>query len=309
MNERKSFQTGITLIALVISIIIMLILAGVSLNATIGDNGIITQAQSAKATQEESKRREDLEYILYEYNSSSFLGQTNGITNYLGKLKDEHKIDDYLYTDNLIVKYENVYYEIEEEGSFYKIKNKLSDSFNNNDNEKNFIVTPDNITSGNVEINAGDNYVILDKVNGKNFNFKIPAGEPVTIKILGDMEIDNKEYPGRSAIELEDGATLNLYIYGNVKVQSSFAEEGEKATDWNAKGGSGGKAGIRVSKNSTLNMYGTGTLVSYGGNASNGNGTYGTGDSNTGGGGRRRCWSWNWWQRRKRRQCKWRYFK
>ena len=47
MNERKSFQTGITLIALVISIIIMLILAGVSLNATIGDNGIITQAQNA----------------------------------------------------------------------------------------------------------------------------------------------------------------------------------------------------------------------------------------------------------------------
>lgn len=48
MNERKAFQNGITLIALVISIIVMLILAGVSLNATIGDNGIITQAQNAK---------------------------------------------------------------------------------------------------------------------------------------------------------------------------------------------------------------------------------------------------------------------
>ena len=40
MNERKSFQyvkqrNGITLIALVISIIVMLILAGVSLNAVI----------------------------------------------------------------------------------------------------------------------------------------------------------------------------------------------------------------------------------------------------------------------------------
>ena len=47
MNERRSLQNGITLIALVISIIVMLILAGVSLNATIGDNGIITQAQNA----------------------------------------------------------------------------------------------------------------------------------------------------------------------------------------------------------------------------------------------------------------------
>ena len=55
MNKRKYMlsakklksKTGITLIALVISIIVMLILAGVSLNATIGDNGIITQAQNA----------------------------------------------------------------------------------------------------------------------------------------------------------------------------------------------------------------------------------------------------------------------
>ena len=58
MNRRKLFesenckQSGITLIALVISIIVMLILAGVSLNATIGDNGIITQAQNAKKIQE-----------------------------------------------------------------------------------------------------------------------------------------------------------------------------------------------------------------------------------------------------------------
>ena len=42
---------GITLIALVISIIVMLILAGVSLNATIGENGIMTQAKNATYVQ------------------------------------------------------------------------------------------------------------------------------------------------------------------------------------------------------------------------------------------------------------------
>ena len=52
MNKRKQFRSmkqknGITLIALVITILVMLILAGVSLNAVIGDNGIITQAQNA----------------------------------------------------------------------------------------------------------------------------------------------------------------------------------------------------------------------------------------------------------------------
>ena len=39
-------KAGITLIALVISIIVMLILAGVSLNATIGENGIMAQAKN-----------------------------------------------------------------------------------------------------------------------------------------------------------------------------------------------------------------------------------------------------------------------
>ncbi len=40
-----SKENGITLIALVISIIVMLILAGVSINAIIGDDGIISRTQ------------------------------------------------------------------------------------------------------------------------------------------------------------------------------------------------------------------------------------------------------------------------
>ena len=40
-------QRGITLVALVVTIIILIILAGVSINMVVGDNGIITQAQRA----------------------------------------------------------------------------------------------------------------------------------------------------------------------------------------------------------------------------------------------------------------------
>ena len=47
IKNLSKIDKGITLIALVISIIVMLILAGISLNAVIGDNGIITQAQNA----------------------------------------------------------------------------------------------------------------------------------------------------------------------------------------------------------------------------------------------------------------------
>ena len=39
---------GITLITLAVTIVVLLILAGISINTVIGDNGIITQAQNAK---------------------------------------------------------------------------------------------------------------------------------------------------------------------------------------------------------------------------------------------------------------------
>ena len=271
MNERKLFQgngkksnKGITLIALVISIIVMLILAGVSLNATIGENGILTKAQNAKLASEESKRREDLEYILYEYNSSSFLGQADGFTDYLENLKTEGRIDDYLYTDTLIVKYDGVYYETEKNGEYYEIKNKLEDDLTGGSGEtgeNNYIVTPDNLTSGNIEIAEGSSYVVLDEVKGEDFNFEIPAGEPVTIKIMGDMNIDNKGYK-RSAIDLEEGATLNLYVYGTVEVNSGYGEDASGNV-----AGKGGYAGIHVPEGATLNLYGTGTLTAIGGNA------------------------------------------
>ena len=47
-KELKKWQTGITLIALVITIIVLLILAGVSIAISTGNNGILTQAKLAK---------------------------------------------------------------------------------------------------------------------------------------------------------------------------------------------------------------------------------------------------------------------
>ena len=51
MKENKSYfksQKGITLIALIITIIVLLILAGVSIATLTGENGILTQAGTAK---------------------------------------------------------------------------------------------------------------------------------------------------------------------------------------------------------------------------------------------------------------------
>ena len=48
MLEKINRRTGITLIALVVTIVILLILAGVSISMLTGENGVISQAQTAK---------------------------------------------------------------------------------------------------------------------------------------------------------------------------------------------------------------------------------------------------------------------
>ena len=65
LNKRKNIiissnTKGITLIALVLTIIILMILAGISINLVLGDNGIITKAKVAKAEMEQAKQNEEI---------------------------------------------------------------------------------------------------------------------------------------------------------------------------------------------------------------------------------------------------------
>ena len=61
-NRFYAKQTGITLIALVITIVVLLILAGVSINALFSDNGIIERAKDAQNKVDEAEKK-DLEEI------------------------------------------------------------------------------------------------------------------------------------------------------------------------------------------------------------------------------------------------------
>ena len=73
MNQK---QKGITLIALVITIIVLIILAGVAINALVGENGIITQAQRAKEETEQGKRDEQGGLLSLEQQIDEAIGQT-----------------------------------------------------------------------------------------------------------------------------------------------------------------------------------------------------------------------------------------
>ena len=60
IRKLKKQVKGITLIALVVTIIVLLILAGIALNLTIGQNGIFSRAQTAANTWRNAETNEQL---------------------------------------------------------------------------------------------------------------------------------------------------------------------------------------------------------------------------------------------------------
>lgn len=72
----KSKERGITLIALVVTIVVLLILAGVSISMLTGENGIIRQSENAKDATEQAKVEE-----LVDLAVNSLIGEYKGSTN------------------------------------------------------------------------------------------------------------------------------------------------------------------------------------------------------------------------------------
>lgn len=70
-------QKGITLIALVITIIVLLILAGVSIAMLSGDNGILTKAGDAKTNTSESQAAELVNFKLNEIMTDILAGDAD----------------------------------------------------------------------------------------------------------------------------------------------------------------------------------------------------------------------------------------
>ena len=58
--KKEQKEKGITLIALVITIIVMIILAGTTLSILFGENGVITKAKQAKSEYERAGRNEQI---------------------------------------------------------------------------------------------------------------------------------------------------------------------------------------------------------------------------------------------------------
>ena len=115
--KNKKRNKGITLIALVITIIVLLILAGVSIATLTGENGILTRADNAKTetTKAEARERIQLE-IAASFDNTGKYNVGTAIEN----LKNNVKIPDEDITKNddktLIVKLNGYEFKVDENG-------------------------------------------------------------------------------------------------------------------------------------------------------------------------------------------------
>ncbi|MCI9287846.1 MAG: hypothetical protein HFJ57_07880, partial [Clostridia bacterium] len=89
----KNIETrGITLISLVITIILMLILAGVVISLTIGENGLFKTSKYAVQKNSEAEAKEKLELALANLQAHKYTDEAYNENEY---------IDDYLNNENI----------------------------------------------------------------------------------------------------------------------------------------------------------------------------------------------------------------
>ena len=66
LRNKIENMKGITLISLVITIIVLLILAGVTINMVLGENGIINKSKTAVGKYENAQEKENMALAEYE---------------------------------------------------------------------------------------------------------------------------------------------------------------------------------------------------------------------------------------------------
>ena len=96
LRNKTRKMKGITLVALVVTVVVLLILAGVSLNLVLGENGIIKKAQEAAAQTDESSATESMSMYLTGLRLANVDGENFRLADYLSSNVGNDGIEDFL---------------------------------------------------------------------------------------------------------------------------------------------------------------------------------------------------------------------
>ena len=119
--QMAEYNLGITLIALIITIIVLLILAGVTLNMVMGENGIIKKAQQAMQKTNISNAKEEIQLAIVEEETNANSGENLGnkfnyenVWNTLRKNDENLEVKEKSEEKVFIIKYKGYYFKIDE---------------------------------------------------------------------------------------------------------------------------------------------------------------------------------------------------
>ena len=178
MKKLKN-NKAITLLALVITIIIMLLLAAVAIQMTFGENGLIVKATQAKAEQAKAE--------LYETAKLSYLNlKTKAVTNN----QSEPKVEVILSETNFLSKY-----------------NIVGDNITNKNNE--VIDTKENLLKEIEKLSTTSDTPTVAEVDKDKLIIRVNVKESTTLFV-------SCHWGGHQMIgELPDGSTKNVYYHPN----------------------------------------------------------------------------------------------
>ena len=165
-------ESGITIIALIVTIVVLLILAGVSISLIINRNGIISNAEVAKQETEiaDEKEKINLSALAAQANNEEAVIRRNDFDKELKKFFNE---DYTLEPDSDAEEYEVTF---KKSGRKYTIKSgitKKNSDYELNNNNTTFSSSPSGWTNGDVIVNVKttiQEYTLQTSKDGKNWN-------------------------------------------------------------------------------------------------------------------------------------------
>ena len=165
-------ENGITIIALIVTIVVLLILAGVNISLIINRNGIISKAEVAKQETEiaDEKEKINLSALAAQANNEEAVIRRNDFDKELKKFFNE---DYTLEPDSDAEEYEVT---CKMSGRKYTIKSgitKKNPDYELNNNNTTFSSSPSGWTNGNVIVNVKttiQEYTLQTSKDGKNWN-------------------------------------------------------------------------------------------------------------------------------------------
>ena len=203
LKEQLKTNKGITLIALVITIIVLLILAGVTIATLTGDNGILTKAQNAKEKNAQKTVEEQINLAV----------QASRINE--GLVIDKDILEQELTNNGIeITKSENdeLPWTVKKDGYVYTI------SENGEVKEKEGLV----ITAGDIEILKGateEKKVRAQILSGETGTIKWESTGNITLSEAGENEVTVKVNSNANAGDI---ATITAKIEGKTTYQDSI---------------------------------------------------------------------------------------